>query len=54
MTPLKHLPRHIAASGQAFWQSGKAGFSGGQHGMPSAISMAGVAPGEVIASCTAE
>lgn len=28
---------HIAISGQVFWQSGTAGFSSGQHGMPSGI-----------------
>lgn len=33
----KHFARHIAAKGHAFWQLGRAGFSGGQHGMPSAI-----------------
>ncbi len=29
---------HVVVNGQAFWQSGTVGFSGGQHGMPSGIS----------------
>jgi hypothetical protein len=33
----KHLARHRTASGQAFWQSGNAGFSWGQQGIPSAM-----------------
>ena len=34
----KHFAIHAVVSVQAFWQSGAAGFSGGQHGMPSGIS----------------
>ena len=33
--PGKHFAMHKTAIGQAFAQSGKAGFSSGQHGMPS-------------------
>jgi hypothetical protein len=33
----KHLAKHKIASGQDFWQSGKAGFSWGQQGIPSAM-----------------
>jgi hypothetical protein len=35
--PGKHFAMHRIASGQDFEQSGKAGFSPGQHGMPSGI-----------------
>jgi hypothetical protein len=33
----KHFAMHRTASGQNFEQSGKAGFSSGQHGIPSGI-----------------
>lgn len=33
----KHMNLHIAISGQAFWQSGMTGLSGGQHGMSSGM-----------------
>lgn len=33
----EHFAMHVAISGQAFWQSGMTGFSGGQHGMPSGM-----------------
>jgi len=33
----KHLAMHVAINGQAFWQSGTAGFSCGQQGMSSGI-----------------
>lgn len=35
--PGKHFAMHRTASGQDFEQSGKAGFSSGQHGIPSGI-----------------
>ncbi len=33
----KHFAIHVVVNGQAFWQSGMVGFSGGQHGMSSGI-----------------
>jgi hypothetical protein len=38
--PCRHLARQSVASGQAFWQSGRAGFSGGQQGMSSDMAVA--------------
>jgi len=34
----KHFATHVMVNGQAFWQSGAVGFSGGQHGIPSGMS----------------
>ena len=34
----KHFAIHVVVNVQVFWQSGTAGFSVGQHGMPSGIS----------------
>jgi len=35
----KHFATHVMVKGQAFWQSGTVGFSGGQHGIPFGMSI---------------
>jgi len=46
----KVFSAHIAISGQVFWQSKTAGFSWGQHGMPSGIASMDIDTSETAAA----